>query len=113
MTTTKRTTKAGEITRRITITFALAGRCEARVSECQRGKWTDDVYLLERQTSAFGVAFKVRKMSGDNEGETYDVLLNAPGGGHSCDCKWGTFKSHMKWCRHVDLCLQAVREQKV
>jgi hypothetical protein len=35
MTATKQTTKAGQITRSITISFALAGRCEVWVSETQ------------------------------------------------------------------------------
>jgi hypothetical protein len=111
MCTATRTTKAGPISREVTITFALAGRCEVRVVETQGHKITSDTYLLERQPSQFGVAFTVRKCS--DEREQYDVLLNAPGGGHSCDCKWGTFKSYIKNCRHVDLCLQAVREQKI
>jgi hypothetical protein len=106
---TKRTTKAGPITRSITVTFALAGRCEARVLETQGNKSTQDTYLLERQPSAFGVAFTVRKI----DGEQYDVCLNVPGGGHSCDCKWATYKGHIKPCRHIEMALQACREQKL
>jgi hypothetical protein len=110
MTTTTRTTKAGPISRTITISHALAGRCEVRVTEVQNGKRTEDTYLLERMASDFGTAFSVRKFA--EGGDTYDVLLNGPGGHHSCDCKWGTYKSHVKNCRHVDLCLQALREKK-
>jgi hypothetical protein len=111
MTTATRATKAGPITRTITITFALAGRCEVRVTETQGHKITTDTYLLERQPSAFGVAFWVRKCS--DEREQYDVLLNAPGGGHTCDCKWATYKGHLKPCRHIEAALQAVRERKI
>jgi hypothetical protein len=110
MTTTTRTTKQATITRTITITHALAGRCEVRVTEVRNGKRTEDTYLLERQPSDFGTAFTVRKFT--EGGDTYAVCLNMPGGGHSCDCKWGTYKAHVKNCRHVDLCLQALREKK-
>lgn len=111
MATATRTTKAGQITRSITVTFAIAGRCEVRVSETQGNNTTTDTYLLSRQPSDFGIAFTVRKM--DDEGESYDVLLNAPGGRHSCDCKWGTYKSHIKPCRHVEMAIQALRERKL
>jgi hypothetical protein len=40
------------------------------------------------------------------------VLLNAPGGGHTCTCPWGSYKPNDKNCRHVEMCLQAVRENK-
>jgi hypothetical protein len=69
-----------------------------------------DTYLLERQPSDFGVAFHVRKYSEENE--QYDVCLNVPGGGHSCECKWATYKGHIKPCRHVEMALQALRERK-
>jgi hypothetical protein len=111
MTTTTRTTKAGPIQRSITITHALCGRCEVRVTEVQRGKRTEDTYLLEQLPSQIGgVVFTVRKFA--DGGDSYQVLLNAPGGGHSCDCKWDCYGSHKKNCRHVDLCLQALREKK-
>jgi hypothetical protein len=110
-TTTTRTTKQATITRTITITHANAcGRCDVRVTEVQRGITTMTEYLLERMPSDFDVAFRVRKLTDD--GEQYDVCLNGPSGHHSCDCKWGTYKSHFKNCRHVDLCLQALRERK-
>ncbi len=110
MATATRKTKAGPITRSITITFALGGTCEARVSEKQGDSTTTDTYLLSRQPSDFGIAFPVRKM---DEEASYDVCLNAPGGGHTCDCKWGTYKGHIKPCRHVEMAIQALRERKL
>src|SRR5579884_1544844 len=86
MATATRTTKAGPITRSITISFALADRCEVCVRGTQNNLTTTDTYLLSRQPSDFGIAFSVREV--DAEGERYDVLLNAPGGRHTCDCKW-------------------------
>jgi hypothetical protein len=110
MATATRTTKAGPITRSITVSFALAGRCEVCVRETQGDNTTTDTYLLSRQLSQIGgSAFRVRKI----DGESYDVLLNKPGGGHSCTCKWGSYKAHIKNCRHMDLCIQAVRERKL
>jgi hypothetical protein len=117
-TTTTRTTKAATIARTITISHANAcGRCEVRVTETPKGKpAVTDNYLLERMPSDFGIAFSVRKLTDWHTGvggdATYAVCLNMPGGGHSCDCKWGSYKAHVKNCRHVDLCLQALRERK-
>src|SRR5262249_25463687 len=110
MTTTTRQTKSATIARVITVSFALAGRCEVCVRETTHGKTTTDTYLLERQPSDIGgIAFQVKKC----DGESYDVLLNQPGGGHSCTCKWGSYKAHIKNCRHMDLCIQALRERKI
>jgi hypothetical protein len=109
MTATMRTTKAGQITRSVIISFALAGRCEVWVSETQGHKTTEDTYLLARQPSDFGAAFTVRKCS--DEREVYDVLLSR--NGHTCTCPWGTYKAHVKPCRHMEMCLQALREKKL
>jgi hypothetical protein len=110
MTSTQRITKAGPISRTISVSFALAGRCEVCVRETKVGLTTTDTYLLSRQPSHIGgVAFQVKKC----DGESYDVLLNQPGGGHSCTCKWGSYKAHIKNCRHMDLCIQALRERKI
>jgi hypothetical protein len=110
VTTTTRRTKAATITRTTTISFALCGTCEVRVSETKGNTTTTDTYLLTRQPSDFGVAFSIRKCDST---DTYDVCLNMLGGGHSCDCKWGTYKSHIKPCRHVEACLQALREHQL
>jgi hypothetical protein len=109
MLTTTRTTRNATITRTISISFALAGRCEARVTEQTDNKIVTDTYFLERQPSDFGVAFTVKKI----DGEQYDICLNVPGGGHSCDCKWQTYKGHIKPCRHLEMALQALRERKI
>ena len=110
MLTRTRTTKTGEIKRTISASFALAGTCEARITETHGHKITTDTYLLSRQPSDFGIAFRVQKC--DSE-DAYDVLLNQPGGGHSCDCRWGTYKGHIKPCRHIETCLQVIRERKL
>lgn len=110
MRTATRTTKSETIRRTISIAFALAGTCEARVTEDNGRKITTDSYLLSRQPSDFGIAFRVRKC--DSE-DAYDVCLNAPGGGHTCDCKWGTYKGHIKPCRHVEVAIQAIRERQI
>jgi hypothetical protein len=68
-----------------------------------------DLYFVRQQVSDIGgMAFHFEKM-GQPE-STYDVLLNAPGGGHSCEC-WGS----MRWtpktgkpCRHVQAALAIV-----
>jgi hypothetical protein len=72
---------------------------------------TSDVYTLERIPSDFGLAVRVNKQLA--EGESYDVCLNMPGGGHSCDCPHGTYKGHVKPCRHIEAALQAVREKLI
>ncbi len=109
MNTVTRTTKAGTTIRTVSISFALAGRCEVRVCETQGHKTTTTTYLLARQPSDFGAGFQVRKL-GDLE-ETYDVLLN--GRETSCNCSWGTYQSHLKPCRHIEMALQACRECKI
>jgi hypothetical protein len=113
MTTTTRQTKACKITRHLNLGEAVNGLIAAGVTEVHHRtgepKIVVDNYFLRRQPSDFGVAFQVEKFGG----ETYDVLLNAPGGGHSCDCKWGCYGGHKKPCRHIELALQAVREHKI
>src|SRR5262249_12799707 len=116
--TMTRTTKQATITRQITISEERApwGRTiYAQAFEQHHGngqrKNVPDVSPLERIPSDFGLAVRVDKQL--CEGESYDVLLNAPGGGHTCDCAWGSYGGHKKPCRHVEAALQAVREQKL
>jgi hypothetical protein len=112
MTTTTRQTKQARITRQIELSDSLNGLVLAVVTEVHNGgqKITCDLYWLRRQPSDFGVAFTCEKAQ---DGASYDVLLNAPGGGHSCDCKWSSYRGHLKPCRHIEACLQAVRERKL
>jgi hypothetical protein len=71
---------------------------------------TTDLYFVRQQVSDIGgMAFHFEKMG--DASSTYDVLLNAPGGGHTCEC-WGS----MRWtpktgkpCRHVTAALQIIR----
>jgi|SRR5579884_1539183 len=110
MTTATRTTKAGKITRILSYGEAVNGLLAASCTEAHSaGKITSDTYFLRRQPSDFGVAFTVEK----TDGTVYDALLNAPGGGHSCDCPHGTYRPNSKPCRHVEMCLQALRERKI
>jgi hypothetical protein len=115
MTTATRTTKAGPITRSISIGPAVNGLCAASVTEAHHRKGEPkiqcDTYFLRRIPSEIGgLALEVEKW-GDSE--LRHVLLNAPGGGHTCDCKWGTYCPNSKPCRHVEMCLQTVREGKL
>jgi len=112
MTTATRTTKAGRITRTIDLSDALNGMVLATVNEVHNDgvKITSDLYWLRRQPSAFGLAFTVEKAA---DKTAYDVCLNVPGGGHSCDCPWGSYGGHKKPCRHVEICLQTIRERKL
>lgn len=112
-TTTTRQAKAATIRREIEISEpAPSGLILASVTEIHNAgqKITVDLYWIRRQASDFGLAFAVEK---GLDGTVYDVLLNAPGGGHSCDCAHGCYGSHRKNCRHVECCLQAIREQKI
>lgn len=109
MLTATRTTKAGAITRTIAVSFPLAGRYEARVTETQGNKTTEATYLLERIASDYGIAFQVRKI--DGEGESYAVFLNQRYGGHSCECPWHNWKGHIKPCRHVEMALEIVNQK--
>jgi len=84
MIATTRTTRIATIRRIISIGFAIADHCEARITEDSGRSSTLDTYLLERIASDFGIAFRVRKC--DSE-DAYDVHLNQPGDGHSCDCR--------------------------
>ncbi|SRR5579871_695360 len=106
-----RTTKAGNITRTIEIAPPNGGPLLATVVEQLGHKIDVQSYWLTRIRSQIGgMAFQLEKF---DDGTIYDVLLNAPGGGHTCDCKWGSFKPNAKPCRHVEMCLQALRERKV
>lgn len=114
MTTSTRTTKAGQIYRLLSLGDAVNGLLAASVCETKIGKkantTTCDTYYIRRIRSEIGgVAFEIEK-TGD--AEVRHVLLNAPGGGHTCDCKWGTYQPNGKPCRHVEMCLQALRERK-
>lgn len=118
MATSTRTTKAGTIERTISITVednfgrTVFANVFEKTQLKTKVKLSSEVYTLERISSDFGVAFQVNKMTGDNAGECYDVCLNVPGGGHSCDCPHGTYRPNDKPCRHVEMCLQALRERK-
>ncbi|HTU21624.1 MAG TPA: hypothetical protein VMG10_26545 [Gemmataceae bacterium] len=107
---TRRTTKAGVIYRMLSLGEPVNGLLAASVAEVKGGVTSTDTYYLRRIESQIGgVAFEVEK-TGDSEPR--HVLLNAPGGGHTCTCKWGSYKPNSKPCRHVELCLKAVREGK-
>jgi hypothetical protein len=110
MQTTQRTTKAGVIRRDIEVNRYNAGPALAHVTEIKGDIITVDLYWLRRMPSDFGVYIAVEK---GETGEVHDVLLNAPGGGHTCTCKWGTYKGHTKPCRHIETALLACKEQKI
>jgi hypothetical protein len=106
MTTTTRSTKTGEIRRTISVSFSLAGTCEARVVEDNGRKITTDTYLLTCRPVPGGKAFTVRKCDGEEVYEVVHLLCQKP----TCTCPWGTHKPHGKLCRHAEACMQAVRE---
>src|SRR5215469_16880494 len=118
MISTTRLTKAAHITRQIRISVEEdfgAPLTIAVVFEKHQGKkttkCTSDAYVLRRIPSEIGgVGVEVEK-AGDPEAR--HVLLNQPGGGHSCTCKWGSYKGHVSACRHILAALQAVREGKL
>src|SRR5262249_11040136 len=113
MWTQERTTKAARITRTITVTADLdfgSRTTIAVVFEKHEGKkttkCTSDAYLLERIPSQMGgIGVEVVKSGSTSEGEVYQVLLNAPGGGHDCTCPHGAYRGHVKPCRHVEAAL--------
>jgi hypothetical protein len=110
-----RTTKSEIITRSIAISQAKNGTCAASVSEVHHRKSepkiVSDTYFLRLIRSHIGgIALEVEKLG---ESELHHVRLSARGNDHNCDCKWGTYKSHLKPCRHVEMCLQALREGKL
>lgn len=116
-TTATRTTKAETITRSIAVSKAASGTCAASVSEVHhrkdQPKIVSDTYFLRLIRSDIGgIALEVEKLG---ESELHHVLLRASGHGHghTCDCKWGTYKSRLKPCRHVEMCLQALLEGKI
>jgi hypothetical protein len=84
MTTQTRHTKAGSIFRLISLGAAVNGLLAASVSEVKGQHSTHDTYFVRRIPADFGVGFELEK-TGD--AELRHVLLNAPGGGHTCDCK--------------------------
>jgi len=113
MTTATRTTKSETITRSIAVSKAANGTCAASISEVHHRKSepkieSDTYFLRLIRNQLGGIAVEVEKLG---ESELHHVRLH----GHSgeCDCKWGTFKSHLKPCRHVEMTLQAVREGKL
>lgn len=114
---TTRTTKAGRIERRIEVTASddfgsrtiFASVFEKRFLKT-KAACECDVYILERRSSDFGLYVHVKKAGSTANGEEYDVLLNAPGGGHTCDCPHGTYKGHIKPCRHIECALAAARK---
>lgn len=113
--TTTRTTKAETITRSIAVSQSTNGTCAASVSEVHhrksQPKIDSDTYFLRLIRSDIGgIALEVEKLG---ESELHHVLLRASGNGHACDCKWGTYKGHVKPCRHVEMCLQALLEGKI
>ena len=116
-TTTTRQTKAAAIRRTITVTAdrePWGVTVYATMYEQHQGprgaKNISDVYILSRIAgTAFGLGVHVEKQLG--EAGSYDVLLNAPGGGHTCNCPHGTYRGHVKPCRHIEAALQAVRER--
>jgi hypothetical protein len=87
------------------LSAAVHGAVLCTVTETAGGKTTCSLYWLRRQPSDFGLAFQIEKPA---EGLVYDVLLNGPGGGHTCDCPWGAYKGHVKACRHIEACLLAL-----
>jgi hypothetical protein len=122
MTSTQtRTTKQATISRTITVSREVepwGTTTYATVFEQHQGKRSvkniSDVYVLTRIAGVqFGLGVHVEKVAGQSEGQVYDVLLNGPGGGHSCDCPHGSYKGHVKPCRHIEAALQAVKEQKL
>jgi hypothetical protein len=113
--TATRTTKNETITRSIAIATAANGTCVASVTEAHKRKSEPklllDTYFLRSIVSKIGgTAIEIEKLG---ESEVHHVLLEARGNGHKCDCKWGTYKSHVKPCRHVEMCLQAIQEGKI
>lgn len=114
MTTSTRSTKAGDITRTISISFSLAGTCEARVVEDNGRKITTDTYLLTCRPVPRGKAFRVQKCGpeGIEEELIYEVvhlLCQKP----TCTCPHGHYRPNGKLCRHAEMVLQAERERKL
>jgi hypothetical protein len=120
MCTTTRTTKTATIRREIRITTdddfgshtVMAVIFEQHVG-VKTTRSTSDVYVLTRLATDFGVGIRCVKSGSTGDGEARDVLLNAPGGGHTCDCAWGSYGGHKKPCRHIELALLACRERKI
>jgi hypothetical protein len=70
-------------------------------------------YYLEPLPADFGLAFRFEKFSTcriEGEPDGYDVLLNQPGGGQSCECK-----GFLRWghCKHIDTILDLVRQGRL
>jgi hypothetical protein len=104
-----RTTNAGEIHRDIEIGTPNGGLVLAHVTETHRGKTTDTLYWLRRQSAAWGKAFTVEK---GEDGTVYNVMLDSLRG-DSCDCPHGCYRGHIKPCRHIELVHLAINEQKI
>ena len=109
-TTATRTTKTETITRVIT-SGEICGTCLVTVTEAHHRKRGEprmehQSYLLRPIANQLvGLAVEVEKMG---EAELHHVRLHKHS--HECDCKWGTYKGHIKPCRHVEMCLQAIQE---
>jgi hypothetical protein len=107
----ERTTKAGQIERTIHVAM-WSNTIHATITETKQLKTkttsTSTTYILRPIPSQMGgVGVEVEKL--DESGEVYNVLLNAPGLGHSCDCPHGTYRGHVKPCRHIEACLEALK----
>jgi hypothetical protein len=69
-----------------------------------------DTYFVRMGLSQLGgLAFHFEKFGEPNS--QYDVLLNAPGGGHTCEC-WGSLRWTPKTgkpCRHMRMAQEIVK----
>src|SRR5262249_36104424 len=94
----ERTTKAGQIERMIHVAL-WNNILRATITETKQLKTkttsTSTTYILRPVPSQMGgVGVLVEKLGTD--GEVYNVLLCAPGLGHTCDCPHGTYRGHVK-----------------
>jgi SWIM zinc finger len=88
--------KPREITRHLTIVQPFTnGVAEVRIVETTDGVPDVKDYSVARLVTDFGTGLEWV----NPEGMTYHVNLN--GEQSTCDCPWGTFKAHLKPCRHV------------
>jgi hypothetical protein len=112
--TATRATKSETITRAIAMTLLADGSISACVAEFRERKSgakkaVMDSYLLRPiPCDIGGTAVEVEKSGSD---EVHHVRLGEYGG--ECDCKWGTYKSNVKPCRHVEMIQRAIAEGKL
>jgi SWIM zinc finger len=98
--TRKTARKQREITRHLTIVQPFVnGVGQICITETTDGVPDVKDYTVTRLVTDFGIGLEWL----NPEGATYHVNLN---GEHStCDCPWGTYRSHLKPCRHVSASL--------